>query len=431
MKAPSHRAVKATLEGVVDRRFDGRRDGGRSAVDAPLTAAKSWRSPPGRATAIAMHLPPARPRLHELLLERRGELIDRFVSATRSRGLPPEGATRKAIIDHLNVFLDDVAATLRRQAARPASPVEFDGEAARVHGAQRWGIGYDLDGLVREYGVLRRCILEFIEEADADVDLRTFDQVAELLNVGIAEAVDEFLRRKGEALRATREEAVAIVAHDLRGPLQVVAAAAPVLRDALAAPETDRASATKALGSIERATATMDELITGLLDLSRLEAGRLPLAKADHDLPLLLADAAERARPHAENKGVRLAVASLPTGTVHCDRARAQQVLANLLSNAVKFTNPGGAVELAAEPVVGGWRLCVRDTGPGIPPERIPLLFERFWQAPEARHLGTGLGLAIAKGLVEAQDGGIGVESQVGRGSTFFFTLPGRPGQRV
>ncbi|HEU4538142.1 MAG TPA: ATP-binding protein, partial [Polyangiaceae bacterium] len=97
----------------------------------------------------------------------------------------------------------------------------------------------------------------------------------------------------------------------------------------------------------------------------------------------------------------------------------------NLLGNAIKFTPPGGVIELSAGRVDGGWRLTVRDTGAGIPPEQRPLLFERFWQAPEARHKGTGLGLAIAKALVEAQNGGISVESELGLGSTFVFTLPG------
>jgi signal transduction histidine kinase len=390
----------------------------------------------------------AKPPLHELLLERRAAIIDRFVAATRAQGLPPEGATRKAIIDHLYAFLEDMASTLRREALGPSSTAAPEGAAARVHGAQRWGVGYDLEDMVREYGVLRRCILEVAEEAGVDVDLRSFERVAEFMNLGIAEAVDEFVRRKDEALRATREEALTIVAHDLRGPLQVVAGAVPLLRDAVGAPPGGRAAAgppdgvgraaaglldgvelaavARLLDGVERAAATMNELITSLLDLSRVEAGRLPLAAGDHEVSALLAEAAERARPLAERARLRLDVRPPPPGSVRCDRERTLQVLANLLGNAVKFTPPGGAVEVAAEPVDGGFRLEVRDTGPGVPAEQRALLFERFWQAPEARHKGSGLGLAIAKGLVEAQGGGIGVESELGQGSTFFFTLPGR-----
>ncbi|MCU0683900.1 MAG: HAMP domain-containing histidine kinase [Polyangiaceae bacterium] len=363
--------------------------------------------------------------LHELLLERRTAILDRFVAASRAQGLPPEGATRQGILDHLHAFLGDMAMTLRREALGPSSSATPEGDAARVHGAQRWGVGYDLPDMVREYGVLRRCILESTSEAGVDLDLRSFDRIAELLNFGIAEAVDEFVRRKEEALRATREEALTIVAHDLRGPLQIIAGAVTLLRETVGEAADPRVQTSKLLDGVERATGTMNELIAGLLDLSRLEAGRLPLSKGDYEVSALLIEAAERARPLAERARLHIDVALSPPGMARCDRERTLQVLANLVGNAIKFTPPHGQVRLAAERVEGGWRLSVRDTGPGIPVEQRPLLFERFWQAPETRHQGTGLGLAIAKGLVEAQDGGIGVESEPGRGSVFFFTLPG------
>jgi signal transduction histidine kinase len=368
-----------------------------------------------------------RPTLHELLLERRTAILNRFVAASRAQGLPPEGATRQGILDHLHAFLSDMATTLRRETLGPSSSATPEGEAARVHGAQRWGLGYDLPDMVREYGVLRRCIFETIAEAGFDLDLHSFDRIADLLNLGIAEAVDEFVRRKDEALRSTREEALTIVAHDLRGPLQVVAGAVTLLRETLGEPGRGDAQTTKLLDGIERATSTMNELIAGLLDLSRLEAGRLPLTKGLYEVSALLAEAAERARPLAERARQRIDVAASPPGTARCDRERTLQVLANLVGNAIKFTPPGGTIGLSAERVEGGWRLAVSDTGPGIPADQRPLLFERFWQAPETRHQGTGLGLAIAKGLVEAQDGSIGIESEPGRGSVFFFTLPGAP----
>jgi signal transduction histidine kinase len=375
---------------------------------------------------MANHMPG--PPLHELLLVQRAAIIDRFVTTTRAQGLPPEGATRTAIIDHLHAFLDDVATTLRREAlGAPASLPEP--QPARVHGAQRWGVGYDLTDLVREYGVLRRCIFSVAEEAGTPFELRTFERVAELLNLGIAEAVDEFVRRKDAALRATREEALTTVSHDLRGPLQVVTNAVPLLRSSLESTPVDPAEVAKLIASVERAATTMTELIAGLLDLSRIEAGRLPLSLGEHDIGALLHEAVEQVQPLAEQAGVPLALTLVPIGAARCDRIRTLQALANLLGNAVKFTPRGGAIELWADEVDGGWRVSVRDTGPGIPPEQQPFLFDRFWQAPETHQQGTGLGLAIVKGVVEAQGGGVGVESKVGRGSTFFFTLP-RAGAR-
>jgi len=109
---------------------------------------------------------------------------------------------------------------------------------------------------------------------------------------------------------------------------------------------------------------------------------------------------------------------------VYADAARIQQVLSNLVGNAVKFTPRNGRVTVCAERIDGEVRFGVIDTGPGIPPEQVPHIFGRFWQAQTSDRRGIGLGLAIAKGIVEAHNGRIWVESHVGLGSTFYFTLP-------
>jgi signal transduction histidine kinase len=109
---------------------------------------------------------------------------------------------------------------------------------------------------------------------------------------------------------------------------------------------------------------------------------------------------------------------------VLADAARIQQVLSNLVGNAVKFTPRNGQVTVTAEPIDGGVKFGVTDNGPGIPPDQVPHIFGRFWQAMPSDRRGIGLGLAIAKGIVEAHGGMIWVESQLGAGSTFYFTLP-------
>jgi signal transduction histidine kinase len=109
---------------------------------------------------------------------------------------------------------------------------------------------------------------------------------------------------------------------------------------------------------------------------------------------------------------------------VLADAARIQQVLSNLVGNAVKFTPRQGQITVSADLLDKEVRFAVIDTGPGIPPEQVPHIFGRFWQARSADRRGIGLGLAIAKGIVEAHSGRIWVESQVGVGSTFYFTLP-------
>ncbi|MBL0891651.1 MAG: ATP-binding protein, partial [Gemmatimonadaceae bacterium] len=109
-----------------------------------------------------------------------------------------------------------------------------------------------------------------------------------------------------------------------------------------------------------------------------------------------------------------------------CDRQRLQQVLSNLLGNAVRFTPAGGRIVLAATMHDDAVRVSVSDTGPGVAPEDVPRLFERYWQAPRLLRAGSGLGLYIAKGIVEAHGGDIGVDSEPGKGAMFWFTLPVR-----
>jgi signal transduction histidine kinase len=109
---------------------------------------------------------------------------------------------------------------------------------------------------------------------------------------------------------------------------------------------------------------------------------------------------------------------------VWVDAERLHQVLSNLLGNAVKVTPPEGRISVAAVQEEGTVRISVADTGPGIPAEHLPQVFDRFWQARSTRRAGAGLGLAIARGIVEAHGGDMGVRSEPGAGSTFFFTIP-------
>jgi signal transduction histidine kinase len=130
--------------------------------------------------------------------------------------------------------------------------------------------------------------------------------------------------------------------------------------------------------------------------------------------------------PLAKERGVQLSVESAGEPVnVLADKERVSQVLSNLVGNALKFTPRGGAVTVLAEGLGDLVRLSVADNGPGVPPDHLPRLFERFWQAKRVSREGTGLGLYIAKGIVEAHGGRIWAESAPGNGSTFHFTLPG------
>jgi signal transduction histidine kinase len=231
----------------------------------------------------------------------------------------------------------------------------------------------------------------------------------------------------GESRRATRarEDLLAVVSHDLRNPLSVVQlGAALLLRERPGVPRDEHVvkHAARMRDAADRAL----RLISDLLDWGRLEArGRLPLELGVEQTPALVTDAVESVRALAEANGLELTL-ELPEALpqVQCDRTRVLQVLGNLLGNAVKFTQRGGHVTAGAR--VQGSEVCfhVSDTGKGIPPEQLPYIFDRYWQAKDSASRGAGLGLAIAKGLVEAHGGRIWAESTAGQGSTFFFSLP-------
>jgi PAS domain S-box-containing protein len=253
------------------------------------------------------------------------------------------------------------------------------------------------------------------------------------------------LRERGDALaRAARarDEVLAIVSHDLRNPLSTVSMCARALTSAADAVAGDGAAGVDAgqvralADTVHRSAAWAQRIIRDLLDAARLEEGGLALYPEAVPAGALLDTLGELHSAQAADAGVALdvGVATLPPGLprVWADADRVVQALGNLVANAIKFTPAGGRVVIDAVPaeLAGGPAVAVRvrDTGRGIPAEHLPHLFDRFWQARETRRGGAGLGLAIAQGIVAQHGGAVGVESQVGRGTTFTVTLPAPPG---
>jgi signal transduction histidine kinase len=233
-------------------------------------------------------------------------------------------------------------------------------------------------------------------------------------------------RHKEDAVRATeqavaaRDRIVGVVAHDLRSPLSAIMLKAESLRRAL--PE-DRPR--KQADSILAVAKRMEDLITSLLDAASIDSGGFAVMRASCDVQEILDATMEVLSGVASSKSVRLEYRLGQAGlTVMADRDRIVQVLTNLIGNAVKFTFEGGRVDVAAESIAGDLRVSVSDSGPGIAPKHLPHIFERFWRADTGDKRGTGLGLYIAKAIVEAHGGRIWVDSQLGHGATFRFTLP-------
>ncbi|HEX8391184.1 MAG TPA: ATP-binding protein [Longimicrobium sp.] len=228
-----------------------------------------------------------------------------------------------------------------------------------------------------------------------------------------------------QAALGAREQVLAVVAHDLRSPLTAVRFEVEMLRmspDLPLAPADD-----ETLERVQQAVARMDGLIQDLLDVTRASRGPLVLDRRPQPMSALLNEAASGLRTLVTGQGLAFHAegpAALPVVAV--DGARVLQVIGNLVGNAAKFAGDHGTVTLAWELADGEVRVSVTDDGPGIDPEQVQHIFGAFWQARHADRRGLGLGLAIARAIVEAHGGRIWVESEPGRGSAFFFTLPTR-----
>lgn len=233
----------------------------------------------------------------------------------------------------------------------------------------------------------------------------------------LASAFNAMVQRL-ESNETRRRDLLADVAHELRTPLAIIRGNAEGLADGLYAADRDH------LQPIIDETEIMARLLEDLATLSTAEAGVVSLHREETQPATLIEDARTAFAARAEAASVRLS-ASAANGlpTLDIDPVRIGEVLANLVSNAIRHTPPGGAVSVEATPgVPAGVAFTVTDTGPGIAPDQLEHIFERFRKAPESR--GAGLGLAIAKALVEAHGGAIEALSPPGRGATLRFTLP-------
>lgn len=275
-----------------------------------------------------------------------------------------------------------------------------------------------------------------------DAEPRTFDEaelrLAETIGWQVANAVVRFrveaardaARRAAEEANRTKDEFLAVISHELRTPLSSIIGWASMLGQH---GPGDGALVTKGLEVIARNAATQARIIDDILDASRMVTGKLVFDRAPVDVGALVESAVDALRLVAQGKNVKLTspdVTERPRAPLMTmgDAERLRQVFSNILSNAVKFTPPGGAVRVDVRRRAAFIDVTVTDTGEGIPPEFLPLVFERFRQVDSSRrreHGGLGLGLAIVQHLVDAHGGTVRADSDgAGKGATFTVSLP-------
>jgi signal transduction histidine kinase len=273
-------------------------------------------------------------------------------------------------------------------------------------------------------GLLTRLMVDATRRVIAtEVDRSAMERQVERTRARVAEA---------QAASAAREQVLRIVAHDLRNPLGTLLMSADMLGEA----SISDAQRAKFAGMVKRSGASMNRLIQDLLNVARMEQGKLTVDPKPVAAEVLIANAIEARWPLAEEKSLALVsnagavrqTSNVPWNTaalplVHADASRVGQVFSNLIGNAIKFTPAGGSIVLRAEAVDGKVYFSVTDTGPGMTAEQLSRVFEGFWQGRRDDGRGIGLGLTIAKGIVEAHGGTIGVSSELNVGTRFWFGL--------
>ena len=327
--------------------------------------------------------------------------------------------------DHIPGWIAELAACL----VTASDAVEGDTGASSplAHGLQRFEDGFDIEEVVSEYNLLRDCIHDLGERHGvtlAGKDRRTLDK---FFDDAIGAAVKAFAESQAREVQRRRAEYLAFVAHDLRTPLSAVTFSAYLLEKHLGASALD-AENTRLLRILARNTRQIETLVGAVLaeNTQLLTELGVKVERRRFDLWPLVETLIQDVHPIAEKVATRLVNEVPDEVDAHADANLLRRVLQNLLGNAIAYA-PGGVVTVGAKDPGGGspLEIWVRDNGAGIPADRVDKVFEALETDPNRP--GVGLGLAIVKTFVEAHDGKVAVESVVGQGSTFRFTLPRAP----
>jgi signal transduction histidine kinase len=348
--------------------------------------------------------------LHSVLKGRRELLIACWGSKIRAAVSAPLTSTE--LLDRIPAFVDEIIEALNPHAiAQPGSSGN-----AEEHGAQRLRLHFDVAEVVRDYGLLHECILEIADDAGVEIGLHEQQVIARWLNLGIADALAQYVKRRDQERDRQTSEYMGFMAHELRNPLGAARVALQRLRNR----ELNVGGRTVDL--LERSLRRASAMIDNTLSHASLQLGVDPrlesLALGD-----LLRDIELDASVDAQARGIDLIMAARGQGLITADPRLLRSAVFNLVQNALKFSPAGSEVNLTAHAEAGVVTIEVADACGGLPPGKVDDLFAPLVQRGENR-TGFGLGLAIARQAVEAQGGTIKVRDVPGDGCVFSIELP-------
>ena len=329
--------------------------------------------------------------------------------------------------DHIPHLLAELASALRAGSGETIAQALLDGSPP-AHGLQRVKDAFDIEEVVAEYNILRGCIHDLAERNGLNMQGRPFHVLNRVLDGAIGSAVRSFATQKALEVQQRREEYLAFVAHDLRTPLSAISLSARVLELLLARARSETPETTQKFKTLNRNVQHLQDLIGKvLLENTNLETEvGVKLERRRFDLWPMVEALIHDVHPVAGTDSTRLINAIPEDFVVYADAGLLRRVLQNLIANAISYTPRGEVVIGASVTDEGGTAECfVRDNGAGIPEDRRRTVFDQHETDPEKQG-GLGLGLAIVKTFVEAHDGVVTVESELGVGSIFRFTLPGQ-----
>jgi signal transduction histidine kinase len=351
--------------------------------------------------------------LFALLTARREDLIVRW-SATVTRENAVDRISRQELVDQMPSFIDELIAAVHPEAI----PLPSSGENAVEHGAQRLNLGFNVAEVVREYGVLHRCIIEIAGESGLATTPREQLAVTRAVNAGIASALSQYVNVRDAELRRQMSEHLGFIAHEVRNPLSSARMAFNLLQ------KRELAGGGRVIDLLERTLKRTGEVIDNALNQTTLSLGATPRFEA---VPLrkALDEVAFDCAAEAQHKGIDVVIASDAELVIDADVRLLHSALANLLQNALKFSQPSSTLNVRANRAEGRVLIEIEDTCGGLPAGRTDDLFKPLVQRGSDLS-GYGLGLAIAQQATRAHGGTLSVRDLPGKGCIFTLDLPAR-----